>query len=74
MTYESNCIYCNSEPKGTVTILPQRKQKWAGNADGNDFMSLNMGLRFGLSRDNINYIWGNSMRGDCVDLWGEGRV
>lgn len=50
--------------------MSQREQKKAVNANG--FTSLNVGLRFDLNSDSINQICGNSMRGDCVDVWGDG--
>lgn len=54
--------------------MPQREQKKAVNANGDGFTSLNLGLRFDLNPDSINHIWGNSMRGDRVDVWGDGGM
>lgn len=48
--------------------MPQREQKQAVNANSDGFTSLTLGLTFDLNPDSIKHIWGNSTRGDCVDV------
>lgn len=48
--------------------MPQREQKQAENANSDSFTSLTLGLTFDLNPDSIKHIWGNSTRGDCVDV------
>lgn len=56
-----------------ITAYALEEQRQAVNANGNSFTSLKLGLRFDLNPDSINYIWGNSMREDCVGECSGGR-
>lgn len=47
----------------SITVHASEGVEKAINANGNDFMSLNLKLRFDLNPDSIKHIWGNSARG-----------